>query len=219
MELPKLDFVFGRDGYLTAFDGEGRWWSRCSLPKRANAAMLRSLKVTGPISCMLAPPHAASVRVALEMTAAAHAIVVLVPDRLAIAVLLACDDFSAAIRQHRLWFAWGETWADELDKLFEERPGLATPTQFIRLPVTEQETVEQMIRAAQGVFAAVLRRRSALAREMRDAWRPETRRSPALCVLITRQFSLWNDAAFTLGAVLAHVPVQRDMRLRLTLSA
>jgi hypothetical protein len=199
---PDLDFVFGRDGYLTAFDDDGRWWSGCSLPKRANGAMLRSLKANGPVSCLLAPPHAASVRVALEMTPAAHAIVSLVPDPLALSVLLACDDFSAAIRQHRLWFAWGERWAEELDKLFEERLGLPTPTQFIRLPVTEQETVERMIASAQEVFAAVLARRSALAREMRDAWRPGTRRPPALCVLTTRQFSLWNDAAFTLGAVL-----------------
>ena len=208
--LPDLEFVFGRDGYLSAFDLEGCWWAGCSLPKRANTAMLRSLKVNGPVSCFLTPPHAASLSVTLEMTPAAHSIVTLAPDRFALSVLLACDDFSAAIRQHRLWFAWGERWAEELDKLFDERPGLPTPTQFIRLPVTEQETVERMIKAAQGVFAAVSARRSALAREMRDAWRPESRRGLVLCVLTSRQFALWNDAAFTLGAALTRISHQGD---------
>ena len=200
-----VDFVYGRDGYLTAFDGQGHWWSGCSLPKRANAAMLRSLKVNGPISCLLAPPHAASLRVALDMTGAGHAIVSLVADIDAISMMLACDDFSAEIRQHRAWFAWGTRWAEELDRLLDERVGLPTPTQFIRLPVTEQEAIEPMIAGAQSVFAAALARRSALAREMREAWRPGgMRRTPALCVLTTRQFVLWNDAAFTLGAALSN---------------
>jgi hypothetical protein len=204
--LPAMDFIFGRDGYLTAFDAQGLWWSGCSLPKRANAAMLRSLKGSGPASCLLAPPHAASVRVSLEMTGSAsavHAILTAEPDLQGLSILLACDDFSAEVRSHRLWFAWGAEWVRELEKLFEEQPGLPTPSQFIRVPATQQTTIESMIGPAQAVFTAALARRSARAREIRDAWRPGGDQSAgALCVITTRQFSLWGDAAFTLGAAL-----------------
>ena len=103
----ELEYVYSRDGSLSALDEAGRWWSGCSLPMRAQAAMLANLKVTGRVVCLLAPPHAATVRVALDKIGPRRAIIVLVPDSRELRVLLACDDFSAEIRERRLWFASG----------------------------------------------------------------------------------------------------------------
>ena len=153
--------------------------------------MLQALKVNGPVSCLLDPPHAASLRVALDMTDKSHSIVTLAPDLHALAVLLCCDDFSTEIGQHRAWFAWGDRWADELENLLGERRGLPTPSQFIRLPVSEPEVLDPIIATAQAAFSAVLKSRSIIARQMRDAWKP---RSPGqlrrLCVLTHRQFAV-----------------------------
>ena len=63
--------------------------------------------------------------------------------------MLACNDFSAEIGRHRLWFAGGPGWEGELARLFEDQPGLPMPSQFIRVPVGEPAAGEPVIAAAQ----------------------------------------------------------------------
>ena len=169
---------------------------------RAAAAMLASLKVTGHVVCLLAPPHAATVRVALDKIGPRTPIIVLVPDSRKLQVLLTCDDFSAEIREHRLWFASGPQWAEELERLLEDRPGLPTPSQFIRMPSADPAVVDPMIASAQAVFGSCNGSREEIVRARLVAWRlsttPRDSLEPRLCIVTGRHFRLWDDA----GAVL-----------------
>jgi hypothetical protein len=196
LERGRTDFtpVFGRDGSLTAFDAAGKWWRGCSVPTAAAGAMLASLDVKGRVACLLRPTLAAHVRVALRRSRADQAVIALCPDADDLRVLLHCDDFSEDLRARRLWFAWGGEWAAVLKDLFEQWPGLATPAQFIRLPITPADEVERMIPAAQAVFAGVNASRAQQVARRRDDWRP----TGGLCVVAPSHFRLWDDA----GAVL-----------------
>ena len=199
-ERPDLRWAFGRDGSLTAFGPDGKWWRGCSVPLAAAEAMLASMDVQGRVGCLLRPALAAHVRVALRHCRPDQAILALSPEAADLPVLLHCDDFSADIIAHRLWFAWGADWAAALGRIFAGRPGLATPTQFIRLPTTPAEEVDELVSAAQPVFAAAAAARAAEARRRREQWRragPAVR--PRLCVVAPSQFRWWDDA----GAVLA----------------
>ena len=197
LEGGRVEFtpVFGRDGSLTAFDCDGKWWRGCSVPTAAAEAMLAALDVKGRVACLLRPTLAAHVRVALRRCSADQAIVAVSPELDELHVLLHCEDFSTDLGARRLWFAWGDDWAGELKRLFDERPGLATPSQFVRLPITAAEDVERLVAAAQPVFADVNAARSQSIARRRDDWHP----SGGLCVVAPSHFRLWDDA----GAVLA----------------
>ena len=198
--MPAVRWAFGRDGSLTAFGPDGNWWHGCSVPLAAADAMLASMDVQGRVACLLRPTLASQVRVALRQCRADQAIIALSPEPADLPVLLHCDDFSKEILAHRLWFAWGAEWPAALERLFEERPGLATPTQFVRLPTTPPEQVDALVAAAQPLFAAAGAARAAEVHRRREQWRrpgPSARRR--LCVVAPSQFRLWDDA----GAVLA----------------
>ena len=219
-----VTWLFGRDGSLTAMDERGQWWAGCSLPLRAARAVLRTLDLTGTVACFLSPPHAAHVRVALESAGPGRAIVVVLPDVAALGVMLGCEDFSSALAAHRLWFACGEAWPAEMDRLFTERLGLPTPSQFIRLPGAEPETVESLVGPAQTVFANVSTRRLFEIRRLRQEWAPAARpdrparRARWVCVVTGSRYRLWDDAATVLAETLAGarapdvewVPLDRD---------
>lgn len=191
--------VYARDGSLTAFGPGGKWWHNCSVPLRAAEAMLATLDANGRVACFLGPTLAAHVRVALRRLRPHQAVLAVCPDAEDVRVMLACDDFSGDLRLHRLWFAWGEHWAAEMKRLFDELPGLATPAQFVRLPVAPAEEVDRMVPAAQAVFAQANARRAQQVVTRRDGWRNRGSQSRRLCVIAPSHFRLWNDA----GAVLA----------------
>src|SRR3954451_5571927 len=107
----------------------GRLLAAC----RAAARQLQSLDARGPVACFLDPPHPAYLRAALEKCDGSQAVIALVPDVAAMRVHLAAEDHSNDIAAHRLWFVCGVDWPEQLCELFRKRPGLATPTQFIRL--------------------------------------------------------------------------------------
>lgn len=200
-EMPAVRWAFGRDASLTAFGPDGKWWQGCSLPLAAADAMLASMDVQGRVACLLRPTLAAHVRVALRHCRPDQAIIALSPEPADLPVLLHCDNFAGDILAHRLWFAWGADWAASLEQLFAERPGLATPTQFIRLPTTPADQVDALVSAAQPLFAAAAVARAAEVRRRREQWRrpgPAARRR--LCVVAPSHFRLWEDA----GAVLAN---------------
>jgi len=193
-----VTWTFARDGSLTAFDGEGRWWDGCSVPLLAARAMLKTLDPQGRVACFLRPTLAAHVRVALEALREDQAVVAVMPEIPALRVLLHCGDFSRAIRTGRLWFAAGGQWPGELARVFAENPGLPTPSQFIRLPVTPAEEVDRLVKAAQEVFAEQNAARAASVARSRDNWQPSSR-VRRLCVLAPSHFRLWEVS----GAVLA----------------
>ena len=203
-----LSFIFGRDGSLTAMDGAGNWWQGCSLPMRAAQAILKTLDSRGRVSCFLAPPHAAQIRVALDTLRADQAMIVLSPDAQTLAVMLRCEDFSADILAHRLFFASGKCWKDELARIFESQPGLPTPEQFIRGAAADHSETDALIPIAQSVFAEVTTRRVEQIAAMRESWPAQHRPSPRICLVAPSGFHLWDDG----GHVLAETFVETDGR-------
>ncbi|MDB5293585.1 MAG: hypothetical protein JWL69_4826, partial [Phycisphaerales bacterium] len=197
-----VEWIYGRDGALTVMTPGERWWNGCSLPFKAAQYMLREADLSAPVICFLEPAHAAQLRVALDRMARPQALIALVADTRALRVVLACDDFSAEIAEHRLWFAWGHAWAAELDRLFIDNSGLPTPVQFVR-PISEDSSAaDAMVQPAQKVFADHNARRAAIVRSTREAWRPDKLRQ--ICLVAPSHFRLWDDAGHMLHETLGN---------------
>jgi hypothetical protein len=189
-EAIDVEWLFARDQTLSARLDNG-WWSGCSVPSAAARKVMAKLEIKGAVGCFLAPPHAAHLRVALEMLRPDQAIVAVTPEMRDLAMMLHCDDFTDAILRHRLWFAAGPAWEVELGRLLQARPGLATPSQFIRTPDVEPEQIESLIAAAQRIFAEINTARTAAMSEVANSAPCNDRRR--VCVVAPSQFRLWND--------------------------
>lgn len=195
-----LEWIFGRDRALTLRDSAGNWLTGCSLPRRAAAEMLQKLSISGLVGCFLAPTHSAQLRIALDRLGPEQAIIAIVPQAELLPALLACDFFANDLDRHRLWFAVGPNWTTELKELFNDQPGLCTPTQFIRLPVLEEELVDSLIGPSQKIFSDVAIERSSAVRSARQSARRATSQP---CVVTASQFRLWDDAGYALGKLFA----------------
>src|SRR4051812_34560819 len=57
---PQTEFVFARDGALTALQ-DGKWWGGCSVPEKAAEELLQTLNITSPVACFLCPTHSAQI--------------------------------------------------------------------------------------------------------------------------------------------------------------
>ena len=159
--------------------------------------MLKSTRLTNPVTCFLAPFHAAAVKWLLEALTPEQAVIAAVPDDTDIAVLLRCEDFSADIAAHRLWIVSGIQWASQLEQLLFDQPGLAVPSQFLRLNVTDATLIQSMIDTAQSSFGRVIGERSQriLAMQSEIVVRPARR----LCAMTPMRFQLWQDEGFVLS--------------------
>lgn len=196
-----VEWLFGRDGALTALLPGERWWAGCSVPRAAARFMLKTMEAGGNVACFLSPMHAAQLREALDRLEKRQAIVAIVPDAATLWVILHCEDFSADIADHRLWFACGNDWEGELAKLFAENPGLPTPAQFIRPILADAAPADRLISPAQRAFAAETSRRAERIGELLATARPraEVRR---LCLIAPTHFRLWDLAPDVLAEVL-----------------
>jgi|GEM_PF-752697 len=173
-----FQWVFARDGYLTARDGSA-WWRGCSVPLLAGREMLKKLELGGAVGCFVCPSHAGEIRACFERLGANQAIIAVVPDPLTLAVIFHCDDFSAEIRAGRLIFAGGWDWQDQLTAIFEANPGLPTPQNFIRTILIDDEELNRFAAEAQTLIsdqAALRTRRIALMRDSAERNIPSTGR-------------------------------------------
>jgi hypothetical protein len=193
------EFLFGRDGSLTARDTANQWLSQSSLPLRVAQEILRKFEPHGVTGCLLSPTHAAQIRAALDKLQAHQALLVIVPSLDDLTQFLHCEDFSNELDAHRLWFAAGDNWQAMLRALFEDHPGLPTPTQFLRLPIVAPEINDALIAATQPIFALTQKARSERARAI--SWKPTRAETKKLAVVAPSHFRLWNDR----GEALAHV--------------
>lgn len=198
-EQADVEWVFGRDGYLTAQSGE-TWWSGCSVPLRSARYMMRTLDINGSIACMLHPDHAAQVRVVTDALQHPQGVIVLLPDLHALRVLLGCDDFSNELHAHRLWFACGEAWSAELRRMLDENPGLPTPTQFIRPVAADNTRHDDLVTPAQQIFAEINARRALELRNMLHASAGAP--TAAWCIIAPSHFRVWEDAPRVLAKTL-----------------
>lgn len=198
--FPKeMEWVYARDGALMARHND-RWWNGCSLPLRSAEFMLNDALLTGPMICYLIPRHAAQVRVALDRMERPQAIIALNPDLSELCVLLACEDFSEQIAAHRLWFAWGDQWQEELSLLLRQNPGLPAPTQFVRPITADSSQADALVVPAQQVFAEQSAWRTSLANAARE--NSPASKSDGICVVAPSHFRLWDDAGLELRRAL-----------------
>jgi hypothetical protein len=196
--VPELEWVFGRDGAVTALDAQGRWLGGCSVPQAASQALLRAFDVHGAaVVCFLTPFHASAVQAALDRLGLDQAVIVVLPESDDLIVQLHCQHLAGEIGRHRLWFAAGETWPQDLDQILREHPGLPLPAQFIRLGDGNEPVAEALIGPAQQIISRHTSQRTARINELHRASSPQPRR--AVCVVARSVFRLWDDAGFVLG--------------------
>ena len=153
------EWVFARDGYLTA-RMDGGWWTHCSVPMRTARELLKKLELIGGLGCMLNPSHAAQIRACFEKLQPAQAILAVIPEIENLKLLLHCDDFSAELGAARLFFAAGADWPSELAAIFEKFPGVALPQQFIRTALLDDDEMARLSSDAQTVISRETARRS-----------------------------------------------------------
>jgi hypothetical protein len=195
-----VEWVFGRDGMLTALDDQGDWWSGCSLPRAAGEVMLRQMGVNAPVSCFLAPPHAAHLRIALDKLTAEQAVIAVVPEENDLRLLLSCEDFSGDFAAHRLWIAAGADWAATLESMLTQEIGLAVPGQFVRLHTTDEALIQQLIRQATAVFSRLTHLRSTLIAQISQGGGSSAKLG-TLCVMAPLRFQLWHNEGAVLRAL------------------
>lgn len=193
-----LIWINARDGALTGmFDGT-RWWAGCSVPLAAARFMLKSMEIRGTTGCFLNPRHAAQLRVALDILHSRQAVIAIVPEQQMLAVLLHTDDFAQDIASGRLWFAGGSRWESQLETIFRDNPGLATPAEFIRPITSDADAANALIEPAQRTFSQISAARGAQSKSLIESWQPGARAHLRLCLLAPSEFRLWDDAALVL---------------------
>lgn len=197
----QVEWVFGRDGSLTARDESGNWWAGCSIPFDAGQAMLKRMDVHAPVACFLAPPHAGCIKIALERLSPEQAVIAVIPEEADLRMALACDDFSQELLAHRLWLVAGPAWSEVLDALLSEQIGLAVPAQFLRLHATEESLVQKLIGEATAVFSRITNLRSQQVRELNQGFIAPPPGSQKLCVMSPSRFQLWNGEGRVLAAM------------------
>lgn len=198
----QMCWLFARDGALTA-NQAGRWWGDNSLPARSAVAMLKDVSGAVAVTCVVAPAHAAQLRALLDRIEPGHAIIVIQPDAAAAHVALHCEDLSDAITAKRLWWAIGSNWADTLDRLLTELPGLPVPGRFVRTPDVADAVAEQIMPVAQEIFSRHMTARSQQIATLRSASRRVGRFVKHVAVVAPSRFRLWSNAGATLARTLA----------------
>ena len=212
VELAGEEWIFARDGSLTAMDSEGKWWGGCSVPLLAGESILKTLETVQTGSCLLVPVHAGLVRAARQRMGSWPVLFVVQPDLQIARMILSCHDFSDQIERHRFWMACGNDWSRQLRQLFDEHPGLATPTRFIRTKWTGDDVINPMITAAQDVFSAVLNERAGQLSSRQPSPKYSTDRCQVLLVGGS-DFRLWDDAATVLHEQLSSCPKSDELTI------
>jgi hypothetical protein len=197
-QVAEWTWVFGRDGSLTARDGEGRWWGGTSLPLRVGQTLMHSLEQRGPVGCYLAPGTAGEIGAALEKIGPEQAIIAVIPDELAAVVALHCGDLAESISSGRLWLACGESWAAQLAELLRANEGLCVPQQYIRTGLIEEGQLSALLETANGVLSEETARRGRVLAGLRE----KRVRSGRVCVAGGSRFSLWDFAGLALSRTL-----------------
>jgi hypothetical protein len=192
-----VEWLFARDGSLTARTANGAWCSGSSLPRRTAQAVLAKMELGAVVTCYLAPTHAGQLRVTLDRLTPDQALIAALPEIDDLRLMFGCESFAAEIAAGRLWFAWGNDWDRRLETLLAEHDGLPVPGQFVRTALIEEDQSRTMIAQAQAVLSREIGRRAAL---MQTLFNPHTDSDDVLAIAPAR-FRLWEGA----GHVIAHL--------------
>lgn len=196
--LPELEWIYARDGTLSARHVDGQWLSSVSIPQRAAQKMLGKAIVSGSSAVMLAPTHAQQIRVMLDRMTKQQVLIVIIPGEYIAGTILACHDFSADIRAQRLWLALGPDWPEELHAILDTHEGIAPPSMMIRVPGLNADAVERVQKHCETMLA----RHSTTHRTQLGLLQAKPRYPqlpPKKVCVIGGPFKLWDDAAFLLA--------------------
>lgn len=197
---PSVQWIFARDGYLSARTAAG-WWTGCSVPLRAAREMLKKLELIGSVGCFLNPTHAAQIRACFEKLGAAQALIAVVPDLDSLGMILHCEDFSSEIAAARLHFVSGDDWADQLADLFARHPGLPLPQQFVRTVLLDDAEMAPFSCEAQAIISRETSRRT---ERLAEVFAGADKRSPSghVIVLAGSRFNLGDLSSVALRCAL-----------------
>ncbi|HEV7300364.1 MAG TPA: hypothetical protein VGN72_13440 [Tepidisphaeraceae bacterium] len=199
-------WTFGRDGALTAML-DSHWWGGNSLPARSAAMMLKDVDRSAAVSCAVAPTHAVQIRELLGRIDPQQAVIVVQPDLAAACIALHCEDFSDAMTTKRLWWAIGPNWADQLQRLLSDHPGLPIPSRYIRTPDVEEGAAGAVITTAGQIFNDAIAARAIQITAMRNAGVRQRHCVLQIAVAAPSRFRLWGNAGSVLaGALLKTTP-------------
>jgi len=197
-----LTWLFARDGALTA-TRNGKWWADNSLPAKSAEAMLKDVTSDVAVTCVVAPTHAAQLRVLLDRVSPSHAIVVVQPDASVAHVALHCEDLADAITAKRLWWTIGTDWAAQLERLLTEQPGLPIPGRFVRTPDVDADVADAILPEAQGIFGRHMAKRAQQIATLRISLRRKGTYVKHIAVVAPSRFRLWSNGGSTLARTLA----------------
>jgi len=197
---PDIEWVFARDGYLTARGSDG-WLSGCSVPLRTGRELLKLLELKGNVGCFLHPTHAGQIRACFEKVRPSQAIVAIVPDAQSLRMILHCDDFSAEIAAARLYFVSGSDWPQQLAGLFGKYSGMPLPQQFVRTALLEDADMGVLTDEAQAVISRETSSRSGRLPDI-FARAAQRSRNGRVVVLAGSQFNLGDLSNIALRSAL-----------------
>ena len=197
---PNIEWLYARDGTLSARISPGAWLGQCSLPLRAAAELLADLSAPGRVSLLLYPTHAAQVGTILERLTAQQAVISIHETLFDAACALACQDFSPAIRAGRLYITAGPQWPTQLAQLLASHPGLPAPQQYLRTALLPAEAGQRLMEAAGRVLDAHAQHSTVLIEQLRQSLRPQP--DGPMLLLAGSAFRPWDLATPALVAIL-----------------
>lgn len=201
--MPELEWLYARDGALSARHVDGQWLSSVSIPRRSADRMLGKAQVSGSSAVLIAPTHAQQIRVVLDRLTAQQVLIVIIGGEYMAGTILACADFSGDIRSKRLWLACGPDWPEELNAILEGNEGIAPPSMMIRVPGLNAENVDAILKPCEAILAQHSQNHRTQLNLLHSKPR-FPRRPPAKVCVVTGGFSLWDDASHLLGQLVSN---------------
>jgi hypothetical protein len=195
-ELPEMEWLYARDGSLSARTPDRQWLADCSVPARLASLALKKVDLTGVVTCLLAPAHAQEIVAAFDKLAPHQGLVVVQPSERAFVIALACADFSEAIRSKRLFPIVGPAWEREFGRLYEQFPALAPPAMMVRLPLAPQWLVERITPAMDNLVQAQLGRHAVAL--SRAAMRTVSETARGVLAVASSRVTMFGDAGSSL---------------------
>lgn len=184
--FPDGEVVAARDGSLS-LRPNGGWLGDCSVPRVTARRMLAAVQLSGPVACLLEPPHAQTILETLSRLGLDRAVIAVVAEE-ALPGICACADLSEALAAHRLFVL---TAPRQLSQLYDIHPGLSLPSYFIRLSFLDDVRASRLIAEVQAAILPVMERQKADGARLREAAGPTV--GGNVCVLGGRRFRLWGD--------------------------
>jgi len=155
----------------------------------------KSLEITAQVSCLLDPQHAQMIRAVLEKLEDSKSLIVVIPDDLTSRIILGCADFSGPIGSHKMILVHGYDWAKQLDRLFDLRPGLPLPSQFVKLNALGGARFEELKSLAEKSLSNAATRRNHVTSLVRSQAEQPGNRQQSMCILGRSAWNIFDDAA------------------------